>query len=272
MLDRKISFIGFGRMGGALASGAIAARFVARSRVIAFDPDRKAMAAARRLKIRAARSEAEAVTGSDVVFLCVKPQQMSATLDRIAELPAREIRRRCFVSIAAGIPIGSIESRLGAGTPVLRVMPNTPALLRAGASAVSRGANATGRHEKWVRQVLGSVGDVVSVPESAMDAVTAVSGSGPAYVFYFAEAMAEAAVSLGLDPALARRLVRQTIFGAGLMLRERPDEASELRRQVTSPGGTTAAATEALDRGSLKALVLAAMRAAASRSAELSKL
>jgi pyrroline-5-carboxylate reductase len=259
-------------MGSALAEGAVAARAISAGRVSVFDPDLAARRTARRLRLTLAASEADAAAKSDLVFLCVKPQQMGPTLDRIAALPAADLKRRCFVSIAAGVPIERIERRLGAGTPVLRVMPNTPALLRAGASAVSRGRHATARHEKWVKTVLGAVGDVFSVDETGMDAVTAVSGSGPAYLFYVAEAMTEAAVSLGLESALARKLVRQTIFGAGVMLRERKEDASELRAQVTSPGGTTAAAIAVFDREQLKSKIVSALRAAAERSAELARL
>jgi len=270
-LDKKISFIGFGRMGGALAAGALAARAVRAVAVTAFDPDKAALARARKLKIKVAASEAKAALAGDIVFICVKPQQMDATLAALAKLDPKERRARCFVSIAAGIPLSRLESALGSGVAVLRVMPNTPALLRAGVSAVSRGSAAGPRHEKWVRAVLDAVGTTVMVKESMMDAVTAVSGSGPAYVFYLAEAMTSAAEMLGLPSGLARTLVRQTIFGAGSMLRERPEAADELRRQVTSPGGTTAAAVGVFDDKDLKSLVEAAVVSAAVRSAELSR-
>jgi pyrroline-5-carboxylate reductase len=270
-LDKKVSFVGFGRMGSALAGGAIAARAVRSEQITMYDPEPAASTAARKLKIKRAPSEAEAARAGDVVFLCVKPQQMEATLTSLLSLSDKERRARCFVSIAAGIPLARLEKALGAGVPVLRVMPNTPALLRAGASAVSRGAAASPRHEKWVRAILDAVGTTVSVNEALMDAVTAVSGSGPAYVFYLAEALTAAAVRLGLTPELAGTLVRQTIFGSGSMLKERPEGAEELRRQVTSPGGTTAAAVAVFDQRQLKALVDDAVAAACARSAELSK-
>jgi pyrroline-5-carboxylate reductase len=197
---------------------------------------------------------------------------MAETLSRLAAVPERERRRRCFVSIAAGIPIARLEKALGRGVPVLRVMPNTPALLRAGASAVSRGRSATAAHERAVKTILDAVGVSVSVPERLMDAVTALSGSGPAYAFYLTEAMTEAGQALGLTADLARTLARQTVYGAGLMLRARPDDAAELRRQVTSPGGTTAAAVAVFDREKLKKRIAAALKAAAKRSAELSRI
>jgi pyrroline-5-carboxylate reductase len=270
-LDKKISFIGFGRMGGALAAGALAAKAVVARRVTAYDPEPAALARARKLKINRAASEGKAALAGDIVFICVKPQQMEATLSALSRLDAKERRARCFVSIAAGIPLARLERALGAGVAVLRVMPNTPALLRAGVSAVSRGSSAGPKHEKWIRAVLDAVGTTVAVPESMMDAVTAVSGSGPAYVFYLAEAMTSAAELLGLPSDLARALVRQTIFGGGAMLRERPEAAEELRRQVTSPGGTTAAAVAVFDDKDLKSLVEAAIVSAAVRSAELSR-
>jgi pyrroline-5-carboxylate reductase len=270
-LGKKVSFIGFGRMGGALAAGALAAKAVTVSRLTAFDPDPSALARARKLKIKRVPSEAAAAMAGDLVFLCVKPQQMQSTLAALSSMPLKERQARCFVSIAAGFPLERLERALGAGVPVIRVMPNTPALLRAGASAMSRGAAAKPIHEKWVRAVLEAVGASIPVPEDLMDAVTAVSGSGPAYVFYLAEAMTSAAERLGLPPELARALVRQTIFGAGAMLRSLPEPAEELRRQVTSPGGTTAAAMAVFDERNLKSLVETAVAAAAARSAELSR-
>lgn len=272
MLSQKISFLGFGRMGSALAEGAVSGGVVSRGKVTVFDPEPAALSSARRLKLSVAPSEKAAVAAGDIIFLCVKPQQMAATLERVVSGGALEVRGKCFVSIAAGIPLKRIEKILGRGTAVLRVMPNTPALLKAGASAVSRGKNATARHEMLVRSVLEAVGTSVSVKEASMDAVTALSGSGPAYVFYLAEAMTEAGIALGLKPSLARQLARQTIYGAGLMLRNRPDEAEELRRQVTSPGGTTAAAVAVFDKKKLKSLVCAAVSAAAKRSSELSRI
>lgn len=267
----RVSFIGFGRMGGALAAGALAAKAVRADCLTFFDPEPATAAKARRLKIKRAGSEAEAARAGDLVFLCVKPQQMAVTLEALSALKAEERRARCFVSIAAGFPLSRLEAALGPGVPVLRVMPNTPALLRAGASAVSRGSAAGVRHEKWVRAVLDAVGTTIAVPESLMDAVTAVSGSGPAYVFYLAEAMTAAAEKAGLPADVARTLVRQTIFGGGAMLRQRSEPAEELRRQVTSPGGTTAAAVAVFDGKNFKSIVETAIGAAAARSAELSR-
>ena len=272
MLAKKISFIGFGRMGGALAAGALEAGAIRADRVTVFDPDPAALRRAARLKFKKAATETDAVRAADIVFLCVKPQQMDDTLVRISGVAPSERQKRCFVSIAAGVPIGRLQDRLGGGVPVIRVMPNTPALLRKGASALSRGASAKAAHEKMVREVIEAVGDVVAVEERFMDAVTAVSGSGPAYVFYLAEAMTAAAESLGIDADVAARLVRQTIFGAGAMLHEREESALELRQQVTSPGGTTAAAIGRLDEKACRAALVEAIRAAAARSAELSKI
>lgn len=269
-IARKISFIGFGRMGAALAGGALAAKATRSNLLTAFDPDRAALAKAKSLRIKRAASEMDAARAGDLVFLCVKPQMMASTLAAIAGLDIKERRKRCFVSIAAGFPLSRLENALGSGVPVLRVMPNTPALLRAGASAVSRGSSAKAAHEKSVRVILDAVGKTVSVPENLMDAVTAVSGSGPAYVFYLAEAMIAAAEKLGLPAALAQALVRQTLYGSGVMLRDRTEAPEELRRQVTSPGGTTAAAVTVFDERNLKSLVEAALQAAAARSTELS--
>jgi len=179
--------------------------------------------------------------------------------------------RQLVLSIAAGIPSGLIETFFTAHVPVVRVMPNTPALVGAGAAGVAAGRWAKPAHLKTAEQILSTVGLVVRVPEEAMDAVTAVSGSGPAYVFYVAEAMKEAALGLGLPPATADALVRQTILGAGRLLSSSAEEPQELRRRVTSPGGTTEAALGILEDGQLKSLFAKALTRAAERSKELSQ-
>ncbi len=260
----RVGFIGFGRMGRALAEGAISSGALNAKNVVTFDPNAKSSFSV--------RDEAAVVSSCGTVFLCVKPQVMTAVLKEISErVPLARRQKVCFVSIAAGLPLKRLESGLGKKVPVLRVMPNTPALLKAGMSAISRGRSATVAQEKNVLRLLQSVGDAIAVPEKWMDAVTAVSGSGPAYVFYVAEAMTEAARALNIPAGLARRLVHQTIFGAGRMLAERPEDAAELRRQVTSPKGTTAAAIEELDRRRVKTIFQKAIQKAARRAAELAK-
>lgn len=262
-----IGFIGFGRMGSALVKGAIASKFLKPSQLIVFDSSVEARRSAKVLRLQVATDASEVVRKSDIVFLCVKPQGMEVVLSELKGLK----KKTSFVSIAAGIPIGKLERWLGKNVSVFRVMPNTPALLQAGMSALSRGKYGTLAQERRVKQILSSVGTVVVLPEKMMDAVTAVSGSGPAYVFYLAEALIQGAQQQGLGVALARTLVHQTIYGAGLMLAQRSESAEELRRQVTSPGGTTAAAVAVFDQKNLKKIVEKAVRMAAQRSVELAK-
>jgi pyrroline-5-carboxylate reductase len=270
----RVGFIGFGRMGQALAAGAKEAGVAAAGRIAVFDTEPGAVREARRLGFSAVRSSLDLLQKSRLVFLCVKPQQMADALSAIAggKVSNAALRKKVFVSIAAGVTLTSLERTLGRGVPVLRVMPNTPALLRAGMSAVSLGRYANARHQKEAAAILSAVGEVIAVPEKDMDAVTAVSGSGPAYVFYLAEGLLAAARAAGLNSVVAERLVRQTIYGAGLMLKMRPEPARELRRQVTSKGGTTAAAVAEFERKNLKPALASGVRQAVRRSRELSRL
>lgn len=268
-----IGFVGFGRMGRALASGAISAGVLKASQVVACDPNADSHLVLKKWRARSAKDAADVVEACDMVFLCVKPQVMAAVLDEICSKVSLARRKRvCFVSIAAGWPLKKFEAKLGDRVSVIRVMPNTPALLKTGMSGLSRGRFATPSQEKLVLSLLKSVGEAVAVPEKWMDAVTAISGSGPAYVFYVAEAMVEAAGYLGLPATLARQLVHQTIYGAGRMLAERPESAIELRAQVTSPKGTTAAAIDQLDHRAVKKIFKEAIQKAARRATELAKM
>jgi pyrroline-5-carboxylate reductase len=268
----RVGFIGFGRMGRALASGAISSGVVAAKNVLACDPNAASHRLLRKWGSISVADNASVVQAANMVFLCVKPQAMPGVLNELSQrVPLARRQKVCFVSIAAGLPLKRLEKELGPKVPVLRVMPNTPALLKAGMSGLSRGRSATVKQEASVLRLLHGVGDAVIVPERWMDAVTAVSGSGPAYVFYVAEAMMEAATALKLPADLARRLAHQTIYGAGRMLAERPDDAAELRRQVTSPKGTTAAAIEELDRRHVKEIFKKAIQKAARRAAALAQ-
>lgn len=175
------------------------------------------------------------------------------------------------LSIAAGITIAAMESALPAGTPVVRAMPNTPALVGAGAAALAGGSSAADADVEWASAILASVGDVVLVAESMLDAVTGISGSGPAYVFLMAEAMTDAGVAVGLTRDVAALLARQTIYGAGRMMVETGADPVELRAGVTTPAGTTAAGLAALEERGYRAAVAGAVRAATERSIELGK-
>lgn len=203
---------------------------------------------------------------SSVVLLVVKPQDLTATLESLApELSAEAL----VISFAAGKTIASIASQLPANNPVVRVMPNTPALLGLGASGYSYGAGVTDSQKKFVAEFLAATGKAVEVPENLQDAVTATSGSGPAYFFRFVEAMVDGSVALGLSPEDAHTLTVQTIVGAAALLDQSGDSPSTLREKVTSPNGTTAAALASFNESDISAIVSKAMAAAAHRSQEL---
>ncbi|MDA8434576.1 MAG: pyrroline-5-carboxylate reductase [Actinomycetales bacterium] len=211
-------------------------------------------------------SNVDAATRADTLVLVVKPQDMGTLCEEIAP----HVRPGALVvSLAAGITTEFLESRLPAGVPVVRVMPNTPALVDQGMAAISPGAHCDQPHLDEARQLLEAVGRVVVLDEKHLDAVTAISGSGPAYFFYVVEAMIEAGVFLGLPRSTATELVVQTCYGAATMLRETGEHPSVLREQVTSPGGTTVAALRTLDDHKVRAAFISALEAARDRSHEL---
>jgi pyrroline-5-carboxylate reductase len=210
---------------------------------------------------------AEAVKRADTVLLVVKPYDVGPLLDEVA---ASARPGQLFVSLAAGITTEFVEARLPGGVAVVRVMPNTPALIGEGMAAMSPGSNSGEEHLREAEDLLRSTGRVARVPEKQQDAVTAISGSGPAYVFYVVEAMIEAGVHLGLPRPTATELVVQTLAGSAALLRETGEHPTVLRERVTSPGGTTAAALRRLDDGGVRAAFLGALEAARDRSRALS--
>jgi pyrroline-5-carboxylate reductase len=209
---------------------------------------------------------AAAVKSADTVLLAVKPQDIDPLLDEIT--PALE-PRHLVVSVAAGVTIRHIEQRLPEGTAVVRCMPNTPALVDQAMTAVAGGTHASEEQLALAESLLGAVGRVVRVPESQLDAVTALSGSGPAYFFFLVEAMIDAGILLGLPRVLAAELIVQTAVGAATMLRDSGEHPVQLREAVTSPGGTTIVAIRELEAHGVRAALLAAIEAAAARSREL---
>jgi pyrroline-5-carboxylate reductase len=209
---------------------------------------------------------ATAAESAEVLVLVVKPQDMHGLL---AEIRDHVAPGNLVVSLAAGITTDFLESRLPEGSSVVRVMPNTPALVDQGMAAISPGRHCTDDHLEEAEALLRSCGRVVRVPENYQDAVTAISGSGPAYIFYVVEAMIEAGVVLGLPRATSTELVVQTLFGAATMLKETGEHPTVLRERVSSPGGTTVAALRQLDDHKVRAAFITAMEAAASRSHEL---
>lgn len=264
----RLGVIGCGNMGAALVRGMVAGKVAPAGRILCADADAaKARALAQSLKVRAVRSNAELAARCRVVLLAVKPQQMEGVLE---EIHASMGKWTLVISIAAGIRTGWIEKRVGSSVPVVRVMPNTPALVGAGISAVAPGRRASAAHLKRAERILKAVGEVVRVPERWMDAVTAVSGSGPAYFFHLMEQMIRAGREIGLSPAVARRLTLATAAGAAA-LAARGEDPAALRAKVTSKGGTTEAAFRVFERAGLARTLRAGVRAAAKRSKELSR-
>ncbi len=263
----KTVVFGIGAMGSALVKGWISSKSLVSSQVTAVDMDvAKCKKTAAQLKIKAQTDPAKALKGAGLVLLAVKPQQMKDLLQQAgAQVPPKAL----VVSIAAGVSTQQIEKALPQGCPVIRVMPNTPALLGAGMAAVTPGSRASNAQVKLVLSLFSAVGQAVPVAEDQMDLVTAVSGSGPAYIFHMIEAMVEAGVKGGLSPETALRLVSQTVYGAARMVLETGKSPEELRIQVTSPGGTTQAALETMAQKGFRETVGAAIEAATKRGAEL---
>ena len=264
---KQTAILGAGVMGETLLSGLVRAG----RRVDALLVGEKRPERAHELEERygvAVVSNVEAAEKADTVALVVKPQDMGDLLDEIAPV-LRAGQLVC--SLAAGITTGFIESRVPEGVAVVRVMPNTPALVDEGMAAISPGSHCDDDHLAEVEALMASTGKVLRVPERQMDAVTAISGSGPAYLFFVVESMIEAGVHLGLPRSTATDLVVQTVVGSATMLRETGSHPVVLREQVTSPGGTTAAALRELEIHKVRAAFLAAMEAARDRSRALAE-
>ena len=261
------AIIGAGVMGETLLSGLVRAG----RRVDQLMVGEKRAERARELEERygvAVVSNRDAAAKADTIALVVKPQDMADVLDDIA--PALR-PGQLLVSLAAGITTAFIESRVPDGIAVVRVMPNTPALVDEGMAAIAPGSHCDESHLAEAESLMASTGKVIRVPEKQMDAVTAISGSGPAYIFFVVESMIEAGVHLGLPRATASELVIQTLYGSAKMLRETGTHPVVLREQVTSPGGTTASALRELEVHRVRAAFLAAMEAARNRSRELAE-
>ncbi|MGY1630160.1 pyrroline-5-carboxylate reductase [Geodermatophilus sp. SYSU D01186] len=208
----------------------------------------------------------EAAARARVLLLAVKPQDIGSLLGLLGDAVDAD---HLVVSVAAGVPTSTIEAALPEGVPVVRVMPNTPALVDEGMCVLSAGAHADEAHLDEAEALLAAVGRVCRVPESQQDAVTALSGSGPAYFFYLVEAMIDAGILLGLPRTLAADLIVQTALGSAVMLRDSGEHPVQLREAVTSPGGTTIAAIRELERHGVRAALIAAIEAAHARSVEL---
>lgn len=263
--DMKTAVIGAGNMGEALIAGLIAYGETPTDIAVCEKRAERANELVNRYGISIVEI-AESVSDADVVLLVVKPQDMA---DVLAEVGAAVNSNAVIVSFAAGKKIDFITSHLGKPNPVIRVMPNTATMVGAGMAAISLGAGASPVQQKFVTGFLAKSGQVVQVAEELQDAVTATSGSGPAYFFAFVEAMVAGAVELGLSLEVATQLTVQTLVGAAKLMVESGKSATELRENVTSPNGTTAAALNSFSEGELSHLVAKSMKAAHDRSIEL---
>jgi pyrroline-5-carboxylate reductase len=261
---RGLAVIGGGKIGEALLSGLVRRGGADGILVCERSPERAAQLTAR-YGVPAVDLP-DAAARARVLLLAVKPQDIDVLLERLAGVVDEG---HLVVSVAAGVPTARIEAALPPGTAVVRVMPNTPALVDEGMSVLSAGAHAGEQDLDEAEALLAAVGQVRRVPESQQDAVTALSGSGPAYFFFLVEAMVDAGILLGLPRALAADLIVQTALGAAVMMRDSGEHPVQLREAVTSPGGTTIAAIRELERHGVRAALIAAIEAAHARSVEL---
>jgi pyrroline-5-carboxylate reductase len=269
-LDRfcdRLGFLGAGNMAGALMRGAIVAGAIEPDRILACDVIAATLETLKsELGIGVAASSAELLDRCRIVVLAVKPQQMGAALDAVRDRVRPE---HLLISIAAGQTCARLAERLPQGTRLVRVMPNTPSLVGRGAAGVAAGPHARPEDVQAALALMRAIGIAVEVSEPELDAVTALSGSGPAYIFRIIELMREAGVEMGLSLEVARELTLQTVAGAAALAIESGVDPAELRRRVTSPGGTTAAALEVMDERGMGDIFKAALHRARERSREL---
>lgn len=267
-LAGKLGFIGGGRMAEAMIKGILRAELVTPGDIWVVDPDATRRALLAETYGVAAREQAEEVWRScDTVVLAVKPQVLGQLLeDQRTQVAARHL----IISIAAGIPLALIEDKLaGTGCRVIRVMPNTPAIVQESASALSGGHHATADDLAVAKAIFDAFGTSVVLDEGALDAVTGLSGSGPAYVFSFIEALIDAGIKIGLSRPVAEKLVLQTVLGSVKLAMESGEHPAQLRAMVTSPGGTTIAGLHVMARAGFTGVIMDAVEAATSRSREL---
>jgi len=265
--DIKLALIGAGQMGGALLSGLIESGKLAPGDIVVSEPRAERSNELKRdFGVNIARDNRAAVAESSVILLAVKPQQIDAIL---AEIEESLDDKKILVSIAAGIDTDYIYKKTKKKNPVLRVMPNSPALIGKGMAVVSPGRYASKASEKIVQELFSCVGEVVVLDEKYQNQSTAINGSGPAYLYLFVESLIDAAVKVGLPRDVAAKLVIETVVGAALMLKETGKHPALLRDMVTSPGGTTMAALKAFEEGGLRGAVFNAVEEAVKRADEL---
>jgi pyrroline-5-carboxylate reductase len=265
----SIGFIGAGNMAEALIKGLINSKLYSPDQLAASDNDQE------KLKIKSEKygikiydSNRDLIQTASIIILSVKPQVLRGVLSEISDYLTSD---HLIISIAAGIPVSLIQDIVGKDKPIIRVMPNTPALIQMGISALAIGGTATSDHMNKAREIFNAVGETVVVNEGMMDAVTALSGSGPGFVFRIMESFVEAGEKLGFDKETALLLVKQTFLGAAHLAAESDTDLSSLREMVTSRGGTTAAGLEAFEMRRLTDVIISGVKAARDRSIELGK-
>ena len=266
----KIGFLGAGKMAGALAKGVLNAKLVKASQLTAADPDEVARGHfAQETGAKTVAANVEAAKAANVLILATKPDQVAAAL---AEISGAFTGKHLLISIAAGVTLAKLEAALPAGARVIRVMPNTPALVGAGTSGFAAGKNASGADAQLAQKLLSAVGVALQVKESLLNAVTGLSGSGPAYVYQFIEALSDGGVAAGLPRDIATKLAAQTVLGGAKMVLETGIHPGQLKDQVTNPGGTTIEGIHELEKGKLRATVMNAVRAATEKSLKLEQI
>jgi len=266
---KKIAIIGGGKMGSIIAQGLIAYKTIPAESITVTDIDSARLDYLRSsLKLQVSSDNKKAAKNADIIILAVKPGHMPKTLKEISPVVTKS---KMVISIAAGLTTDFIEQHLAKGMHVLRVMPNVPAVVKEGAAAVAKGSCATDTDLQLTLAILQSVGMAVEIEEKLMDAVTGLSGSGPAYCFLIIEALTDAGVQMGLSRDLAAKLAAQTMLGSARMCLQSDEHPAQLKNMVTSPGGTTAAGLQVLEEGKIRATLIAAVEAATKKAGDLAR-
>lgn len=268
----RLGFIGAGKMARAIARGALAAKLCDAEEVSASAPSEAsrekflhALGGNQGARAFVTNENAEVARRSDIVFFCTKPAKVIPALRELAG----SLSGKLVVSIATGVKLNDLQAAAGLGTPVIRVMPNTPVVVRQGCCVFAKGTGASDADAETVATIFGALGDVHQIEERLIDAATGVSGSGPAYIYLVIEALADGGVMMGLPRPLAASLAAKTVLGAGAMVCETGEHPATLREAVTSPGGTTIAALDVLEQNAVRSAFMSAVRAAAERAAEM---
>ncbi|MDQ3281169.1 MAG: pyrroline-5-carboxylate reductase [Acidobacteriota bacterium] len=268
-MTRTISFLGAGNMAEAMIRGLLRGEEFAAENISASAPREERVRELREKYGINATSDNKAVANADIVVLSIKPQIMARVLDEVADVISPDA---LVISIAAGVPVATIQTRLATGTRVVRAMPNTPALVDAGATAIAGGEHAREADLAAAKRIFDSIGLTVILEESQLDAVTGLSGSGPAYVFLILEALSDAGVKVGLSRRTAQLLAAQTVLGSAKLLLETNEHPGRLKDMVTSPGGTAITGLHTLENGGVRTTLMNAVEAATRRSRELGEM